>query len=156
MDDLRFSCQPGCTNCCRQEGYVYLTEADLRRAAAHLGVSATEFERRWVYRTRWRLRLRKPKGAQCPFLLEEGCRLHPDKPTQCRLFPFWPELVERPVEWRATAKHCPGMGKGPLIQIGTALEMAEGMREAYPPLYPRRAKVRRRQENVAGGSAPRT
>jgi len=39
MDGLRFTCQPGCTNCCNQQGFVYLTETDLVRAAAFLGMT---------------------------------------------------------------------------------------------------------------------
>jgi Fe-S-cluster containining protein len=135
MRNLRFACQRGCTNCCNVEGFVYLTEEDLRRAARYLGLSPEEFEKRYVYRTRRRLRLRKPRHAQCHFLLEDGCSIHPVKPTQCRLFPFWPELVEDAGAWKATAVRCPGIGKGPLIQIGTALETADEMRRAYPALY---------------------
>ncbi len=136
MDGLRFACLPGCTACCREPGFVYLTEDDLRRAAEFLGMSPAEFEARYVYRTRRRLRLRKPRGKQCPFLLEDGCRIHPAKPTQCRLYPFWPELVENRESWSEAARICPGIGTGPLFQIGTALEIADEMKRAYPALYP--------------------
>src|SRR5262245_4835774 len=121
---LRFECQPGCTACCEQKGFVYLTEADLPRAAQFLGMTAAEFERRYVYRTRQQMRLRVPRDSNCYFLRDGGCSIHPAKPTQCRLFPFWPELVERRREWRKTASYCPGIGKGPLIQIQTARAMA--------------------------------
>ena len=78
-----------------------------------------------------------------PFLVTEGdshgtqggCGIHPAKPTQCRTFPFWPELVEDPRAWKLTARFCPGIGKGPLIQIGTAMEMAEEQRRGYPEMY---------------------
>jgi uncharacterized protein len=132
---LQWECQPGCMNCCQVTGYVYLTEADLQRAAAHLGVTASEFEARYVYRTRHLLRLRKPRGSQCHFLFEGGCRIHPNKPTQCRLYPFWPELVEDSAAWEGQRSICPGIGKGALIQIGTALEIADEMRRAYPATY---------------------
>jgi hypothetical protein len=132
---MRFSCQPGCTNCCRQTGFVYLTEADLRRAAEFLGMETAAFERQYVYRTRNRLRLRKPRDSQCHFLLAAGCSIHPAKPTQCRTFPFWPELVERRKRWRATASYCPGIGNGPLVQIAEARRQAQEMRDAYPALY---------------------
>ena len=132
---LRFECQPGCTACCTQRGFVYLTESDLLRAAAFLGMRPAEFERRYVYRTRHRLRLRVPREAQCYFLRGGGCSIHPAKPTQCRIFPFWPELLESRREWKKTARYCPGMGKGPLIQIEDARQQAQAMRQAYPEMY---------------------
>ena len=135
MHALRFECVPGCTNCCEVEGWVYITERDLKRMARYLKMPAAEFDRKYVYRTRHRLRLRKPRGSQCHFLTESGCSVHPVKPTQCRLFPFWPELVSDRDVWAATGKSCPGIGTGPLVQIGTAHEIADEMREAYPALY---------------------
>lgn len=119
-------------------GYVYLTEDDVTNAAAHLGMPQADFEATYIYRTRHSRRIRKPraKGKQCPFLGAEGCEIHPVKPVQCRLFPFWPELVEDRKAWTKTATWCPGIGQGKLIQIGTALEVASEMRTAYPDAYP--------------------
>jgi uncharacterized protein len=134
-EGLRFECQPGCTACCEQEGFVYLTEADIVRAATFLGMRPAAFERQYIYRTRHRMRLRVPRGAQCHFLRDGGCGIHPAKPTQCRIFPFWPELVESKAQWRKTARYCPGMGKGPLIQIAEARAQASEMRSAYPEMY---------------------
>lgn len=94
-------------------------------------MSAAEFERKYVYRTRNLLRLRVPRASRCRFLTDAGCSIHPVKPAQCRIFPFWPELVESRREWRKAAHYCPGMGKGPLIQIETAREAAREMRESY-------------------------
>ncbi|MCC6292751.1 MAG: YkgJ family cysteine cluster protein [Bryobacterales bacterium] len=133
--ELRFACQPGCTNCCNVAGYVYLTEENLIEAARYLRLSAAEFERRFVYRTRHLLRLRKPRGSQCHFLKEDGCAIHPAKPTQCRLFPFWPELVKSAYAWKTAGRRCPGIGQGPLVQIGEALEQASEMEHAYPTIY---------------------
>jgi Fe-S-cluster containining protein len=135
MDGLRFECQPGCTNCCRVKGFVYITENDLERAAAFLGMKPADFEQRYVYRTRHLLRLRKPRNSQCFFLRDYGCSIHPAKPTQCRLFPFWPELVENRDRWMETANSCPGIDRGELIQIGTAMEVASEMQRAYPAMY---------------------
>ena len=143
MDGVRFTCQPGCIACCDQSGFVYLTESDLVRAAKFTGMSPRAFEKKYVYRTRHQMRLRKPPGRQCPFLVTEdhpegarrGCGIHPAKPTQCRTFPFWPELVENPGAWKRTARFCPGIGKGDLIQIGDAMEIAEQQRRGYPEMY---------------------
>jgi len=133
---MRFECQPGCTTCCEQKGFVYLTEDDILRAAHFLGLSPKQFERKFVYRTTNLRRLRVPHDAQCGFLREGGCSIHPAKPTQCRTFPFWPELVESKREWNRTAKYCPGIGKGPLIQIRSAQALADEMRQELPKLYP--------------------
>ena len=135
MHALRFQCQPGCTNCCRQQGFVYLTETDLVRIAEYVGLSAAEFERRYVYRTKRRLRLRVPRLSQCHFLLDNGCSIHAVKPAQCRIFPYWPELVDDKREWKRTAKFCPGIGQGELVQIETARERAAEMKDAYPAMY---------------------
>ena len=135
-EGLRFECQPGCTACCERRGFVYLTEADIVRAAAFLGMTPAAFERQYVYRTRNQRRLRVPHESQCSFLRDGGCSIHPAKPTQCRIFPFWPEMVESRAEWRRTAQYCPGIGKGPLIQIESAREQAREMRTEYPEMYP--------------------
>jgi Fe-S-cluster containining protein len=132
---LRFSCLAGCTRCCEVSGFVYLTAADSRSIAARLGLSIRAFEARYVYRTRHLRRLRKPRGSQCHFLRGGGCAIHPVKPVQCRLFPFWPDLVENRAAWRRTAGYCPGIGQGELVQIGDALEAAAEMRRAYPTMY---------------------
>jgi Fe-S-cluster containining protein len=132
---MRFACQPGCTKCCRVKGFVYLSEADLRRAAAYVGLTPGEFEAKYVIRYRTLLRLRRTPKNDCHFLEESGCSIHPAKPTQCRLYPFWPELVEDREAWKQEREVCPGIGKGELIQIGTACEVAHEMKEAYPTMY---------------------
>ncbi|MEO7144221.1 MAG: YkgJ family cysteine cluster protein [Bryobacteraceae bacterium] len=132
---MRFECQRGCTKCCTQQGFVYLTEDDIVRAAGFLRLSSAEFERRYVYRTANQRRLRVPRGATCTFLTLDGCSIHPAKPTQCGIFPFWPELVEDKREWKKTAQWCPGIGRGELIQIEAAREIADQMRQAYPHMY---------------------
>ena len=135
MTALRFECQRGCTNCCQQRGFVYITESDLTRIAAFLQLTAGEFERRFVYRTKHLLRLRMPRHSQCHFLREDGCSIHSVKPVQCRIFPFWPELVDDKREWRKTARYCPGIGKGALVQIEAAKRDASEMQAAYPGMY---------------------
>mgnify|MGYP001057397522 FL=1 len=135
MRAVRFACVRGCTLCCRQPGYVYLTEDDLRRAAARLGLTPRDFERRYVYRTARSLRLRKPRGSSCYFLNATGCLLHPDKPTQCRMYPFWPELVEDACAWKREADFCPGIGRGPLLSAQAIRRRAARMRRAYPDMY---------------------
>ncbi len=133
--DFHFQCQRGCVKCCNVEGYVYITETDLTRIAAFLEMTAADFEEKYVYRTRHLLRLRKPRHAQCLFLKEDGCSIHPVNPVQCRTFPFWPEIIENAGEWAKTGEMCPGIGQGPLVQIGEAMERASEMKAAYKGIY---------------------
>ena len=135
VESFRFACVPGCSECCRQQGFVYLTEENLRRAAAFLRLSVAAFERRYVYRTRHLLRLRKPRGSQCHFLRERGCAIHPVKPVQCAAFPFWPELVDSRAAWKQAAAYCPGIGSGPPVPAETAHRIASEMRSRYPGVY---------------------
>jgi len=135
MTALRFECQPGCTNCCRQKGFVYITQADLERMAKFLQLSTAAFERQFVYRTKHLMRLRMPRHSQCHFLRENGCSIHAVKPLQCRIFPFWPELTDDKREWKKTARYCPGIGKGELVQIEAARSLADEMRAGYPGMY---------------------
>jgi Fe-S-cluster containining protein len=132
---MRFQCQSGCTACCRQKGFVYLTEEDISRMANFLSLTPAEFENRYVYRTKHLRRLRTPRNSTCHFLREQGCAIHPAKPTQCRIFPFWPELVENKRQWRKTATWCPGIGQGRLIMIEFARGNSAEMKVAFPELY---------------------
>lgn len=136
MTEMRFECQPGCTACCQRKGFVYLTEPDVARVARFLGTTPAKFEKRYIYRTKNLRRLRIPRGGLCRFLRADGCAIHAVKPTQCRLFPFWPELTENRREWRKTANWCPGIGKGKLVQIETMRAQTQEMRAAYPSMYP--------------------
>ena len=133
--ELRFTCQPNCSVCCQVEGEVFLSESDLQKAAAFLGLTTALFEQRYCIRTRSQLRLRKPTDRQCPFHTDNCCSIHPAKPTQCRAFPFWPELLESEAAWTEAAQYCPGMNQGELIQIAEAQQTAKEMKLAYPQMY---------------------
>jgi Fe-S-cluster containining protein len=126
---IRFTCQPGCTNCCDQQGYVYLTEDDVVRAAAFVGLSPRAFEKKYVYRTQRLIRLRKPPRSQCHFLKAGGCGIHPAKPTQCRTFPFWPDLLNDPEDWKATKAYCPGIGVGNFVPLADVQRSLDEMRD---------------------------
>ena len=132
---LRFHCQPGCTTCCDQPGFVYLTEEDIERLAAFLQMPPADFELQYVYRTRKLRRLRVPRHAQCSFLRDGGCGVHAAKPLQCRTFPYWPELLKSARTWHSTGKWCPGIGKGELVNIESAQTAADEMTRAHSGLY---------------------
>jgi hypothetical protein len=132
---MRFQCQPGCVRCCEAKGFIYVTREDIGRLADHLKITRTEFTRRYLCGTAPLLRFRKQRNKQCPFLLPNGCSVHSIKPLQCSSFPYWPELLADPKERREAAEYCPGMNKGPLVNIEYAREIAAQVQEAFPELY---------------------
>jgi hypothetical protein len=130
---MRFQCQSGCIRCCEQKGHIYVTGDDIARMAAHLGITGTEFRRIYLCGTT-PLRFRKQRNKQCPFLLADGCSVHKVKPLQCSSFPYWPELLSKPGQSEA-AEYCPGMNRGPLVNLKTAKKVANLVQKSFPELY---------------------
>ncbi|MBL8174851.1 MAG: YkgJ family cysteine cluster protein [Bryobacterales bacterium] len=135
MQSFRFACQPGCIRCCESPGVVRLAPGDAQRMAHHLGVDLQTFHSSYVMQAADGLFLQPSPSNRCPFLLPSGCAVHEAKPTQCRLYPFWPEIVETRQSWQRTVELCPGIGKGPLIQIAGAVSRAQEMKRAFPKSY---------------------
>jgi Fe-S-cluster containining protein len=132
---MRFQCQSGCIRCCEAKGFVYVTSDDIARLAEHLGITRAEFKRRYLCGTEPLLRFRKQRHKQCPFLRSTGCSVHAVKPLQCSSFPYWPEILAKASERRELAQYCPGLNKGPLVNIEIAREVAGQVQQAFPQLY---------------------
>ena len=111
-DGLRFECTR-CGQCCRGEGYVWVSRERIREMAEFLGISAEGFTRRYVRLVEGRLSLVEKEEADCVFWeADRGCVVYPVRPVQCRTFPFWPEHLESPAAWRELAAEVPGIGRG--------------------------------------------
>ena len=113
-DGLRFSCQPGCGECCTNHdgyAYVYLGADDIRRLSRHLRITREEFERRYTSLDEGYpiLRMDEP---DCPFLDGTRCTVYPARPRQCRTFPFWGENLRNRASWERLSRFCPGINRG--------------------------------------------
>ncbi|MDR0399776.1 MAG: YkgJ family cysteine cluster protein [Treponema sp.] len=115
---LRFTCKR-CSSCCRYEsGYVFLSREDLAVLAADQGMGQKEFMKTWC---RWvsfdqeteYLSLKEKANYDCIFW-RDGCLVYPNRPLQCRTFPFWDSIVSSPELWEKNRLECPGMGEGEL------------------------------------------
>ncbi len=117
-DGVRFECQ-GSGKCCTSHGefgYVFLTKEDRQRFAKHLKIRTAEFTKQYCERTGkiWHLK-EDPKQPDCMFLDGKRCGAYEARPTQCRTWPFWPEVMNAKI-WATEVKaFCPGVGKGRLI-----------------------------------------
>lgn len=112
---IRFECQ-GSGKCCTSHGeygYVFLTLEDRRRMAKHLHLSTLQFTKTYCDRTQGYFHLKETKqNPDCLFLVKKRCSIYAARPTQCRTWPFWPEVLN-PKTWsKEVATFCPGVGRG--------------------------------------------
>lgn len=134
-DGLRFTCTR-CGKCCQgpEPGYVEVTRAEVERIAAHLGIPLETFGRRYLRRVKGnKVSLTEQQNGDCVFWKRgEGCSVYEVRPTQCRTFPFWPEVVESPESWEEQREMCPGMGEGRRYSPERIAEVLAGQGETVP------------------------
>ena len=134
-DGIRFECT-ACGSCCLNHGdgfeYVYSTMRERRAIAAHLQMPQAEFEARYCDDVDGLLSFRsKPLGTPeagkaCIFLEGNRCSIYAHRPTQCRTFPFWAEVLVDEPTWRKDVESvCPGVGQGPLHDLAEIRETVE-------------------------------
>lgn len=110
-DGLQFECTQ-CGKCCTgKPGYVWIKIEDMHRIAEFLGIRFRDFLSKYVRKVGSRWSLIERANGDCVFY-ESGCKIYPVRPTQCSTFPFWPENLEKPGNWRETAKQCEGINRG--------------------------------------------
>lgn len=116
-EGVRFECQ-GSGKCCTSHGefgFVFLTLKDRARMAKFLGLTTAEFTKKHCEKMGDAFHLIEIKGQpDCMFLKNKQCTVYEARPTQCRTWPFWPEVMS-PKAWRKEViEFCPGVGKGKL------------------------------------------
>ncbi len=127
QEGLQFGCTK-CGLCCRREGYVWVDRRRIRAIARALGLSVEEFGRRYLRRVGSRYSLTEKGEHECVFW-DDGCRIYPVRPEQCRTFPFWKQNLRTPAEWTLTAGECEGIGQGRLYGSEEIVRLAEGRGE---------------------------
>lgn len=116
---LRFECTQ-CGECCWTRGaysHVYLTTGDLENLAKATGTTVKEARERFTFRDENGWTELDFSGGRCVMLNADTnlCTIYDLRPTQCRTFPFWPEMIRRGA-WTAEAKRiCEGVGQGRVV-----------------------------------------
>lgn len=115
---LNFSCQQ-CSFCCKGfPGVVLLSQLDLERFAKWADVTTEQFILmycRWIESDDGLeyLSLRERKNMECIFW-KNGCEAYEARPTQCRTYPFWTNVLQDSSTWETESKDCPGINRGTL------------------------------------------
>lgn len=123
---MKFECQTSCGGkCCKPQwdgkaGYVFLTKGDMVSISGFLKKPIKAFAEkaqfaftRFTKKESWQWFL-KDGEKQCQFLKEGKCSIYEVRPTQCRTFPFWPELMVN-TSYESLKEFCPGIGVGPEV-----------------------------------------
>ena len=119
---LAFECTQ-CGDCCSGpgEGYVWVTQTEIRSLAAAIGMSdrLEEFERKFTRQVGSQTSLVEYSDGDCIFLdpKTRGCSVYEARPVQCRTWPFWKSNVKSPRTWAQSAKSCPGCNHGRLYSL---------------------------------------
>jgi hypothetical protein len=97
-DTFCFRCHPevDCFNRCCRNLNLFLYPYDVIRLKTSLGLSSDEFLDRYVdvvlrpanFFPDVLLHMAENLEKTCPFLIESGCRVYPDRPDTCRTFPI--------------------------------------------------------------------
>lgn len=124
---LKFSCQ-SCGKCCQGPGgYVWLNEQEISCFSEKIGISEKEFLKKYVRNAYGRYALIDNNLGACIFMNEDGtCKYYNERPSQCKTFPWWPEIIENKEEWESNPYNCPGIGIGRLY---TEEEIEEALKD---------------------------
>lgn len=105
---MNFACRQ-CGACCRiKDGIVRVSDAEIARISAYLGMSEGDFitKETEIAPDRKGLILHSHPDGACVYLTSDNrCRIHAVKPDKCRTFPF---------EWtnEDSCEVCPGLAEG--------------------------------------------
>lgn len=118
-EGVQFECQ-GSGKCCTSHGefgYVFFSIEDRERAAKVLKMTETQFREKYCHKVdgHWALKDPVDKNPDCIFLKDKRCSIYEGRPTQCRTWPFWPEVMNAKTWSKAVESFCPGVNKGPVI-----------------------------------------
>lgn len=120
---LRFGCTQ-CGNCCSGgPGVVLVNDQEIDALAARLGMDRQRFIDAYTNQTPRGRSLnehRTEQGLDCVFLDRQSlpgraiCSVYEDRPIQCRVWPFWNDIVRTRRTWVKASGNCPGIDRGRL------------------------------------------
>lgn len=117
-EGVRFECQ-GSGQCCTSHGeygFVFMTKEDRQRMARFLKMRTSDFTKKYCDISNHFYHLKEdPQNPDCQFLVNKRCSVYSARPTQCRTWPFWPEVMNAKTWKKEIASFCPGVGKGKVI-----------------------------------------
>jgi len=110
-DGLKFECRQ-CGHCCSfPGGAVHVTEREFKQIADFLSLDFETFLLKYTTLIDGYTSLKSTPGGPCIFY-DSGCRIYPVRPTQCRTYPFWRDILKSALRWQQAGATCPGIDAG--------------------------------------------
>jgi Fe-S-cluster containining protein len=89
----------------------------IERLARHLGTSVGAFRREFLTEDEnGETVLTLRENGDCVFW-KDGCTVYPERPRQCRSFPFWSENLVSRGDWTKLEEFCHGVNRGRLYPV---------------------------------------
>jgi len=103
-----FKCK-ACGKCCKVEGYIHVSNTDIKNISRHLKMTEKQFRDKYV---RWVHNIGRvlPSGvnSSCIFLKNGKCGIYQARPVQCSSFPYWDMITGDNDEWEYAKSYCKG------------------------------------------------
>ena len=123
-EGIRFECQQ-CGFCCTgSSGTIFVSANDIKEIAKFLKIAEEDFIKKYLYPFKNSYSIKEKENGDCLFY-ENGCKIYPVRPNQCRTYPFWVKNLRNEKNWERTKKECIGIGKGKLYTEEEILDILE-------------------------------
>jgi Fe-S-cluster containining protein len=94
-----------------------VTPFRLRRIGGLLGLGERALREQYVTQDEnGETVLKLKEDGDCIFW-DQGCTIYPERPRQCRTFPFWGEMLASPGSWSKLREFCHGVDQGRLYRL---------------------------------------
>lgn len=103
-----FSCQR-CGSCCHGDTTVSLSDADQKRMAGVLKISAEDLRQKYLRISGATVQMKTVNG-HCIFY-DNGCQVHAGRPWRCAQWPLHPAILADMNNYLTIAESCPGINK---------------------------------------------
>jgi Fe-S-cluster containining protein len=119
---IRFECQRCGTCCTGDPGFIRISEREIRLLANFLQMPVQDLTRKHLKSIASGFTIAEEADGACRFY-DEGCRIYPVRPLQCRTYPFWFSQMRSQRQWDNAIRQCPGIGNGTLYSRERILDL---------------------------------
>jgi hypothetical protein len=120
-EGLSFECRR-CGSCCTGDpGIVEVNQGEMADIGVFLRLPVSQVVEVFLYRWKNGHAIGEDSDGRCLFF-EDGCRIYPVRPKQCKTFPFWLANLRSESRWNQIRSQCPGIGSGRLYTKAEILD----------------------------------